>query len=69
MLVLSREVKERILIGPDIIISVEHIGKHKVRIGIDAPPGVKIIREELPVIATTHNHPPKPTTTPTEKAS
>lgn len=67
MLVLSREVKERIFIG-NIIISVEHIGKHRVRIGIDAPPDIKIVREEIPVIAMPLKRPPTQTT-PTGKAS
>lgn len=46
-LVLCRCVDERIRIGDDIHITVVLIGDGKVRLGIDAPPGVPIIREEL----------------------
>lgn len=47
MLVLSRKVGERILIGNDIIITVVRIGPGTVRIGIDAPVSLNIVREEL----------------------
>ena len=47
MLVLSREVNERILIGTDIVLTVVRIGDATVRIGIDAPDSYKIVREEL----------------------
>jgi len=47
MLVLSRKLSERILIGDDIAIMVIEIRPGVVRIGIDAPKTVKIVREEL----------------------
>lgn len=47
MLVLSRKTGERILIGGDIAITVVRIGPRSVRIGIEAPPHVDIVREEL----------------------
>jgi carbon storage regulator len=47
MLVLSRKPGERILIGDEIKISVIRIGPNSVRIGIDAPPHLNIVREEL----------------------
>ena len=47
MLVLSREINERILIGTDIVLTVVRIGDTTVRIGIDAPDSYKIVREEL----------------------
>ena len=47
MLVLSRKPGERILIGNDIAITVIRIGPNSVRIGIDAPPEMNIIRDEL----------------------
>lgn len=47
MLVLSRKPGERIHIGPDIKITVIRIGPNTVRIGIDAPGHLNIVREEL----------------------
>ena len=47
MLVLTRKVGERILIGDDIVITVLDSRGEGVRIGIDAPRGVKIQREEV----------------------
>ena len=47
MLVLSRKQNERILIGQDIELVVVRISADKVRIGIDAPDGVRIMRREL----------------------
>jgi len=46
MLVLTRKQGEKIYIGDDIVITVVRTGD-RVRIGIDAPPEVKILREEL----------------------
>ena len=47
MLVLTRKVGEQILIGDDIVITVLDSRGDGVRIGIDAPRGVKIQREEV----------------------
>lgn len=47
MLVLSRKPSERIHIGDNIIITVVRISGQTVRIGIDAPKEIKIMREEL----------------------
>lgn len=47
MLVLSRKVGERIVIGDQIAISVVRIAPGTVRIGIEAPDDVPIVREEL----------------------
>lgn len=47
MLVLSRKEGERIRIGEDILITIVRINAKTVRIGIDAPADVSIIREEL----------------------
>jgi carbon storage regulator len=51
MLVLSRKPGEKILIGPDVTVTVVRIGPNTVRIGIDAPRGINIVREELYVPA------------------
>lgn len=51
MLVLSRKRGEKILINPgqpdEIVLSVVEIRSDKVRLGIVAPPSVRIDREEL----------------------
>lgn len=47
MLVLSRKVGERLLIGDQIAITVVRIQGGGVRIGIEAPPHLAVIREEL----------------------
>ena len=47
MLVLSRKVGERILIGNKIAITVVKIGHGGVRVGVEAPPELAVVREEL----------------------
>jgi carbon storage regulator len=47
MLVLSRKVSQQILIGSDIRITVVKVERNQVRIGIDAPDHVTILRGEL----------------------
>ena len=48
MLVLSRKPHERILIGNDIAVTVVRVGpSDNVRLGIEAPRDVHIVREEL----------------------
>jgi len=47
MLVLQRKIGQSILIGEDITLTVQEITSDKVRISIDAPKEIKIIREEL----------------------
>jgi len=47
MLVLSRKTSERILIGDDIAVTIVRIGPNSVRIGIEAPKSMNIVREEL----------------------
>ena len=47
MLVLSRNVGERILIGDKIAVTIVRIGHGGVRVGIEAPPELAVVREEL----------------------
>ncbi len=47
MLVLSRKVGERILIGDQVTVTVVRITGGGVRIGIEAPREMAVIREEL----------------------
>lgn len=47
MLVVSRKVGERILIGEDICVTVIKVGSGGVRIGIQAPQELAVVREEL----------------------
>ena len=47
VLVLSRKVGERILIGDKVTITVVKIGHGGVRIGVEAPPEMAVVREEL----------------------
>lgn len=47
MLVLSRKQSQRIRVGNSIIVTIVRVSGDKVRIGIEAPDGVRVLREEL----------------------
>lgn len=47
MLVLSRKEAERIRVGDSIIVTVVRVSGDKVRLGIEAPPNVLVLRDEL----------------------
>ena len=47
MLVLSRKVGERILLGDNIRITVVRVSGGGVRLGIEAPSDVSVVREEV----------------------
>jgi carbon storage regulator len=47
MLILSRRVNERIIIGDRIELSIVEIRGDQVKIGIDAPKEVKVYRQEV----------------------
>jgi carbon storage regulator len=47
MLVLTRKENEKIYIGNDIVVTVVRTGNGKVRLGIDAPPEMVVLRSEL----------------------
>lgn len=47
MLILTRKIGESIVIGDDIVIKVVETGKNSVRIGIDAPKEITVLRQEV----------------------
>jgi carbon storage regulator len=47
MLILSRKINEKVMIGDDITISIIEIRGDHVRIGVDAPKSVKVFRREV----------------------
>jgi carbon storage regulator len=47
MLILSRRVNEKIVIGDDVVISVVEVRGDQVKLGIEAPRNVKVFREEV----------------------
>lgn len=49
MLVLSRKVGQKILIGDRIAVTVVRVAQGTVRIGVDAPEEYSIVREEIRV--------------------
>jgi carbon storage regulator len=54
MLVLTRRVSQSIQIGEEIVVTVLQIGGNKVRIGIEAPAEVHVLRSELQLEAPAH---------------
>lgn len=47
MLVLSRKESERIKLGDSIVVTVVRVAGDKVRLGIEAPADMLVLREEL----------------------
>jgi carbon storage regulator len=47
MLVLSRKLGEKIVVGGNIVITVVKIDRNQVRIGIEAPHEIPVYREEI----------------------
>jgi carbon storage regulator len=47
MLVLSRKQNERIRVGDSVVVTVVRVSGDKVRIGIQAPPHIRVLRDEL----------------------
>ena len=52
MLVLSRKLGEKIVIGDNIVITVVKIDRNQIRIGIEAPQDIPVYREEIAPDAT-----------------
>ena len=47
MLVLSRKESQRIKVGESIVVTGVRLGRDKVRLGIEAPADMVVLREEL----------------------
>lgn len=47
MLILTRRIDEKILIGDDIVVCVLDIEGNRVKLGLDAPKNIAILREEI----------------------
>lgn len=47
MLVLSRKLGEKIVIGDNITVTIVKIDRNQIRIGIEAPQDVPVYREEI----------------------
>ena len=58
MLVLSRKVGERILIGDTVRVTVVRIANGAVRLGIEAPAELPVVREELKIELDAADAPP-----------
>lgn len=58
MLVLSRKLGEKIVIGEDIVVTVVKIDHNQIRLGIEAPRSVSVVREEI--IPKPGDHQPQP---------
>jgi carbon storage regulator CsrA len=48
MLVLTRKTTEKLQIGDNIVITILRVKGQQVRVGIDAPRDVRVIRSEIP---------------------
>ena len=52
MLVLSRKEGERIKLGADVVLTIVRLSGDNVRVGIDAPAEMVVLRDELQAFAT-----------------
>ena len=57
MLVLSRKLGEKIVIGDNIVVTVVKIDRNQIRIGIEAPHDISVYREEIAPTVTTKREP------------
>lgn len=60
MLVLSRKISEKIHIGDDIVITITGLRENRVRVGIQAPDNMLILRGELVVSGDEQSSAPPP---------
>jgi carbon storage regulator len=61
MLILSRRESECIHLGDDIVLTIVRVAGEKVRIGVEAPPHIKILRNELEISGTVTSQSCEPT--------
>jgi carbon storage regulator len=47
MLVLSRKERQRIRLGDDITVTIVRLTRDQVRLGIEAPKDIRVLRDEL----------------------
>lgn len=47
VLVLDRKIREKVLIGDNVVVTVLFVGRSSVRLGIEAPANIRIMREEV----------------------
>ncbi len=47
MLVLSRKLGEKIVIGDNVVVTVVKIDRNQIRIGIEAPTDIPVYRQEI----------------------
>ena len=47
MLILSRKINEKIIIGDDVVLTIIDTRGDQIKIGIEAPKSVKILRHEV----------------------
>lgn len=60
MLVLSRRERQRIKLGDSIVVTVVRVSGDKVRLGIEAPANVLVLRDELEPFAEMSAEPAAP---------
>ena len=58
MLVLSRKEQERVKLGDEITVTIVRVSGDKVRLGIEAPKDIRVLRDEL----APHDEEPQPLT-------
>jgi len=58
MLVLSRKERQRVRLGSSIVITIVRVSGDRVRLGIEAPDDLLVLREELDSEAATQPDPP-----------
>lgn len=51
MLVLTRKLNQKIHIGEDVILTILEIRGNRIRVGIEAPNDVRVLRAELDLVA------------------
>ena len=63
MLVLTRKLMEKLIIGDNVVVTVVRIENGQVRLGIEAPHNIAVIRSELcpqhPALCASKHFPPR----------